>query len=1125
MVTSTTAGNTLDTAQNFGSLRINQSVIATDSVSASAPDYYRFTLLGRSSVNLNLSQTGGSAQVALLDQSGNKLLDSTNSNGLGQLVNTNLNAGTYYIQVASLGGSTSNYSLNLTNQNNAGPDLLWRRTTGELSRWNMNSVTPAGNQSLGNVADGAWKLAGSGDFNGDGNGDLLWRNQMTGENSLWLVNGTTQKIVNLTPIADQTWQVGTVGDFNGDGNADILWRNQRTGENSIWTMNGTSIAGTTTVAAVSDFSWRLIGTGDFDNDGKADLVWRNSTTGVNSVWLMNGNALTKSLSIGQVTDTKWSLQAVGDFNRDGTADLVWCNSSTGEVSAWQLKYDSSGLSVDKALTMGHVTDTTWQLLNAPVRYDVPTRIDGAGTTLTKSFTVGTLTNTATYKHWVEGATNPNDYYQFTLASTEIVNLALGGMAANADLQLLSSTGTVLTTSANSGTQNENIRQILSAGTYYAKVSADPGNTTNYQLDLAIWKNTAPTVDLNGTAAGVNFNASFTQGRGAVAIVDAINLSVADPDNTSLASAKVQITNIQDGTSEVLGWNTTLAASYGITANYSAGTLTLTGAATLNQYQAVLRSLTYNNTASTPTTTSRLITVTVNDSYVDSPAATTTVAVGLNTVPTIGSLSKSGNEDSAITFAASDFTSQFSDADSSDTLTKVKITALPTNGTLLLGGVTVTLNQEINAAQLGSLTYQPNANYNGSDSFGWNGSDGVVYATSNSTVSLTINAVNDAPTFTKGTNQTVFAGKEAQTVNGWATGISVGPANEASQTLSSFTVTTDRPDLFSVLPSIDASGNLTYTPTTTLSSGGLATITVKLQDDGGTANGGVDTSTQTFTITVTPRSATVGGDVFLASDYIQLGVSDAGSLGTQSNVPLGFFTSGTTAKVVMRTDLDGWNTGAAPKAGDFSLPGMPEDRIVVGYRTVADGTPTSFNNARLRNDFQFPSTSTDTSSGGTLSATTSGTVNSALGFKQVISMGISDKEFATTVTLTNTTGDTLYDVRYMRNLDPDMDVDFNGTYDTLNDVLSNPGGGSTEARVRAIGPVSGVGIDFYANDSRARASSFGFTNKDPFATSAYSTPVDPNGARADEAISITVALGDLAAGQSASFTFYTAFAQF
>ena len=65
---------------------------------------------------------------------------------------------------------------------------------------------------------------------------------------------------------------------------------------------------------------------------------------------------------------------------------------------------------------------------------------------------------------------------------------------------------------------------------------------------------------------------------------------------------------------------------------------------------------------------------------------------------------------------------------------------------------------------------------------------------------------------------------------------------------SFVVTTDKPALFVVPPSISPDGTLTYTPR--LLGLGVATVTVYAVDDGGTANGGKDTSpSQTFTITI------------------------------------------------------------------------------------------------------------------------------------------------------------------------------------------------------------------------------------------------------------------------------------
>src|SRR5262249_58377816 len=98
--------------------------------------------------------------------------------------------------------------------------------------------------------------------------------------------------------------------------------------------------------------------------------------------------------------------------------------------------------------------------------------------------------------------------------------------------------------------------------------------------------------------------------------------------------------------------------------------------------------------------------------------------------------------------------------------------------------------------------------------------------------------------------------------------SAGPADEAGQSLS-FIVTNDNNALFAAQPDISVStGNLTYPPAA--NANGTAHITVKLMDNGGTANGGVDTSApQTFTIDITPvndaPSFTKGADQTLNED--------------------------------------------------------------------------------------------------------------------------------------------------------------------------------------------------------------------------------------------------------------------
>ena len=75
------------------------------------------------------------------------------------------------------------------------------------------------------------------------------------------------------------------------------------------------------------------------------------------------------------------------------------------------------------------------------------------------------------------------------------------------------------------------------------------------------------------------------------------------------------------------------------------------------------------------------------------------------------------------------------------------------------------------------------------------------------------------------------------------------AGKESQTLQFLVTVTDGAEFFSVAPAISPSGTLTYTPAGTE---GTAQVSVQLKDDGGTANGGSDTSpAQTFSITMGP----------------------------------------------------------------------------------------------------------------------------------------------------------------------------------------------------------------------------------------------------------------------------------
>jgi hypothetical protein len=149
------------------------------------------------------------------------------------------------------------------------------------------------------------------------------------------------------------------------------------------------------------------------------------------------------------------------------------------------------------------------------------------------------------------------------------------------------------------------------------------------------------------------------------------------------------------------------------------------------------------------------------------------------------------------------------------------------------------------------------------------------------VTVTVTAVNDAPTFTRGANQLLSEDAGAQSVPGFITGITAGPANEAGQTVGAPQIGNDNPALFSQQPAL-AGGTLTYTPAANVS--GSATLTLRVADNGGTAGGGQDTAVQFATITVKPvndaPAFTAGGNVTVLED------AGAQSLSWATNVSAG-----------------------------------------------------------------------------------------------------------------------------------------------------------------------------------------------------------------------------------------------
>lgn len=242
---------------------------------------------------------------------------------------------------------------------NGTTDLLWfNDRSGEVGFWKMNGTTLEKGVVVTTVGL-EWKIQGTGDFDRDGKRDILWRNFNTGQIAFWKMDdmSISQGIV-LSPIVkDTNWQIQGTGDFDGDGKLDILWRNFGAGgEIGFWKLNDMSFESPSLLSpAVKDAAWQIRGIGDFDGDGNLDLLWHNTQTGDNAFWKLNKMSFDQGIFTLK-TPLGWQIEGTSDFDGDGKLDLLWRNYSTGETALWKM----NGMTFAQGVFLS-VKDLNWTI--------------------------------------------------------------------------------------------------------------------------------------------------------------------------------------------------------------------------------------------------------------------------------------------------------------------------------------------------------------------------------------------------------------------------------------------------------------------------------------------------------------------------------------------------------------------------------------------------------------------------------------------------------------------------------------------------------------------------------------------------------------------------------------------
>ena len=443
------------------------------------------------------------------------------------------------------------------------------------------------------------------------------------------------------------------------------------------------------------------------------------------------------------------------------------------------------------------------------------------------------------------------------------------------------------------------------------------NSNTATTTVAVALLTAPVIDLDASASGTGFTVTYL-GNGAPASIADTDISITDVDSTNITGATITLTNAQAGDVLAAG-----AMPGGITASIVGNVVTLTGSATLADYQAAIQAVTFENTTASPSDTLRIIDVTVTDGISNSNTAVTTIMV----VPT-GS-NNTGFEDA--TYIPVTLTHPVG----GDTAVSFNLSSLPANGALYLDAamtILVTTGTDITTSGDGFLTlyFKPLADFNsgafaglGVPSFDFTAKNGLGAASAVATETITVTSVND------GTSDAINDG--FSTVLAAAPITFTGAQLLANDTLFDHARITATGALPAGLTYNSGTDTYTYTPV----SAGTASFTYTITDD----EGQTDTATVTLTtnnagtdLTTVYESAladgTGGGVSVVTGNLFTNDVGNTSISSINGVTPVGGFITVTTAHGTLVVD----STGAGAGSYTYTLNNSVDNDTQVGADT-------------------------------------------------------------------------------------------------------------------------------------------------------------------------------------------------
>jgi len=470
-------------------------------------------------------------------------------------------------------------------------------------------------------------------------------------------------------------------------------------------------------------------------------------TGAGGTVLLSGTATDPGTS--DTLTYTWDLDGDGNFGETGGA------ATRGDETGQTPTFNGSAMvrgtqqTISLRVSDGAATST---VTTTVTRNDLPT--------------ISAISDIATPKGTAPSAIN------FTIGDAQTAAGSLTLSASSSNTAVVTNVAGSFTFGGSGANRTLTLTPVADAvGTTTITITVTDGNGESSQETFEVRFNAPPTV--TPTVADL----AYTEGVGPVALDGGVTL--ADADGSTLTGATITVT-VFDGVAEQLGFTT----QNGISGIYAAGTLTLSGSATLAQYQAAIRSITYENASLNPTTTDRTIGISVTDGLNVSNIGTRTLKLtAQNNAPTLAGADNltaidedQTNATNPGTLVSALISGQITDPDG--TGQGIAVTAVDnTNGTwqytingganwLAFGTPAAATARLLAADGLTRVRFIPNSNFNGTVAGGltfqaWDRTSGANGGTADATTGggttafstasfasdITVDPVNDAPTVT------------------------------------------------------------------------------------------------------------------------------------------------------------------------------------------------------------------------------------------------------------------------------------------------------------------------------------------------------------------------------------------